>query len=101
MKLRLGILLEERGIKSTEFKNRIGVTQPYMSNLINNKCIPSLPLLERMAKSLNVEIWELFTPSLSKQTLTALIDYKGDLYKANTIEDLEKIVEKIKKEENE
>lgn len=48
--------------------------------------------------ALNVPIWELFTSKeeIKGDELTALINHKGDFYKATTLAELEKIMAEIK-----
>ena len=38
----------------------IGIAQPSMSNIVNNKVSPSLETLEKIAIALNIDIVELF-----------------------------------------
>lgn len=96
MELRIKEILADRGIKISTFATEVGITQANMSNIVNGKSKPSLKSLQKIAEVLKVEFWELFTSSTSKEELTALISHKGDFYKASTIEELKKIVEKIK-----
>lgn len=59
---------------------------------------PTLDTLERIATALNVPITELFNAGTNEE-LTALIQHKGDFYKACTIAELENIVGKIKEKQ--
>lgn len=61
MKVRLKELLSEKGVTSAELAGRVGVSKATVSNLINNKTMPSLDTLEKIADALGVEMWELFT----------------------------------------
>lgn len=45
-----------------------------------------------IADAINVPINRLYEEVTGEGELTALIQYKGDFYKANTIEELKKIV---------
>ena len=74
----------------------VGITQANMSNIVNGKTNPSLKTLEEIAKVLQVAVWELFTASTLSEELIVLINHRGDFYKANSISELEEIVEKIK-----
>ena len=54
--------------------------------------------LEKIATALNVPMWQLFaSPAEVAEggNITALIQHKGDFYKAVTIEELKKIVTEI------
>lgn len=61
MKVRLKEVLSEKGVTSAELAGRVGVSKATVSNLINNKTMPSLDTLEKIAEALGVEMWELFT----------------------------------------
>ena len=61
MKVRLKEVLSEKGVTSAELAGRVGVSKATVSNLINNKTMPSLDTLEKIADALGVEMWELFT----------------------------------------
>lgn len=58
MEHRIRELIKEKGYTQEEFASLVGTTRVGLSkNLVN----PSGTTLERIAKALNVEIWELFT----------------------------------------
>lgn len=61
MKVRLKEVLSEKGVTSAELAGRVGVSKATVSNLINNKTMPSIDTLEKIADALGVEMWELFT----------------------------------------
>ena len=61
MKVRLKEVLSEKGVTSAELAGRVGVSKATVSNLINNKTMPSLDTLEKIADALGIEMWELFT----------------------------------------
>lgn len=92
MNLRIKEILGKNKITVTSFAREIGITQANMSNIVNGKSKPSLETLEKIAKALNVEIWELFTSSTNTNELTALIDYKGVLYRFDSVEALKEFV---------
>jgi len=73
---------------------KIGVSQPYMSNLVNNKVTPSLTLLQKIAEAFQVTLPDLFTNE--KQTeIISLTEFEGNYYKAYTLNELKSIVEII------
>lgn len=88
----------EKGVSSVSLADMIGVSKVTVSNLINNKTMPSVETLDKIATALDVPMWQLFVSPVEvtgEGELTALIQYKGDFYKANTIEKLKKIVAEI------
>lgn len=95
MALRIKEILKEKGMQVSELAILIDLSPQNLSKLINEKSKPSIETFERIAEKLNVELWELFTESTSTMELTALIQHKEDFYKAESLEELKKIVSKI------
>lgn len=93
MRFRILELCKEAGINQTELAEKIGLSRVGLSKAINGN--PTVDTLERIATALNVPITELFSAGTNEE-LTALIQHKGDYYKATTIAELEGIIEKIK-----
>lgn len=95
MNLQLKKILSQRRLSVLALSRMTGITQANLSNIANGKVSPKVEILERIAKALNIPITELFNVGTSEE-LTALIQYKGDFYKATTLTELEKVVEQIK-----
>ena len=93
MDLKVKDLIRQKGMTMQQFAEMLGVTRDTLTRNINGN--PTLETLERIATALNVPITELFSADTNEE-LTALIQHKGDFYKATTISGLEKIVEQIK-----
>lgn len=93
MELRVKEVCKNKGITLAEIANKIGVAQASLSKMLGGN--PTIGTLEKIATALNVPITELFSADTNEE-LTALIQHKGDFYKATTISGLEKIVEQIK-----
>lgn len=66
--------------------------QESLSRAINGN--PTLETLIKIANAIGVEVSELFVTD-SKTDLTALVEYKEDFYKAETLDGLKEIVKKI------
>jgi transcriptional regulator with XRE-family HTH domain len=94
---RIKELCQLRGITQKDLADKLGITDISLNKTLRGD-YPQLQTLEKISSALNVEIWELFTPSVSKEELTALVDHRGRLYKANSIEELQGIIEEIKQE---
>lgn len=98
MQVRIKEIMVEKGVSSVSLADTIGVSKVTVSNLINNKTMPSVETLEKIASALDVPMWQLFASPVEvadKSELTALIQYKENFYKADTIEELKKIVAEI------
>lgn len=93
MELRVKEIIKNKGLTMQEFAESLGITRDTLTRNINGN--PTIDTLQKIADALNVNFLELFT-STSKEDLTALIDYKGHLYKASTLAELEKIIQTIK-----
>lgn len=91
--LRIKEIMQKKGITQKKLAEDIGVAEISLSRSLRGN--PTLETLEKIATALNVPITELFSAGTNEE-LTALIQHKGDYYKATTIAELEGIVEKIK-----
>ncbi|WP_419032161.1 helix-turn-helix domain-containing protein [Dysgonomonas gadei] len=96
--LRIKEILSERKLSIRSLAEIMGIDPASLSRSLSGKM--TLDTLRKIASALNVEVWELFTPSVSKEELTALVDYRGRLYKASSIEELQGIIEEIKKSDD-
>jgi Predicted transcriptional regulator len=96
MKLIVSDICKLRGITLKQLAEILGISNVGLSQQINGN--PTIETLDKIAKALNVEVWELFEHR-NKTDLTALIDHQGHLYRANTIQELEFILSEIKKSE--
>lgn len=93
---RIELLIKEKGFNMTSFAEKMNTTRQNLYAILKS---PSYPTLEKVAEALNVPMWQLFASPeevTGEGDLTALIQHKGDFYKASTIEELEKIVVEIK-----
>lgn len=59
MKVRIKEIMVEKGVSSVSLADIIGVSKVTVSNLINNKTMPSVETLEKIATALNVPMWQL------------------------------------------
>ena len=60
MKARIKEIMQEKGVSSVLLAEKIGVSKVTVSNLINNKTMPSLKTMEDIANALDVPMWQLF-----------------------------------------
>lgn len=57
---RIKEIMQEKGVSSVLLAEKIGVSKVTVSNLINNKTMPSLKTMEDIANALEVPMWQLF-----------------------------------------
>ena len=98
MKLRIKEVCQMRNTTQKELAEKLGVSEVTLSRASNGNT--SLPLLEKIANALDVELWELFTSSTDNSNFMALIKDGDSYYYALTLAELENIVEKLKKVED-
>jgi len=53
-------ILKERGLTLKAFSDISGISQPNLSNYINGNISPTLDTLDKIAKSLDLEVQDLF-----------------------------------------
>lgn len=99
--LNLKELLRERGVMAKELADYLEITQVGMSNIINNKTIPSVGTLLKIAKFFNVKLSTLLGEEPLRivddsKEFAAFIRYKGIHYTADTLDEFFKQVEEIK-----
>ncbi|MCD8078887.1 MAG: helix-turn-helix transcriptional regulator [Bacteroides sp.] len=92
--MRVKELIKKKGYSMQDLAEKLGITRDTLTRNINGT--PTVETLKKIASALGVELWELFTESTSKEELNALIQHKGDFYRASTLKELEKVVEKIR-----
>ena len=79
MKLRIEEIMVEKGLRKAEVARKAGLVQSNLNKAINTDGNPTVETLERIAKALEVEVYELFTdafPSVPK----GLILLNGQTY---------------------
>ncbi len=93
MSLRIKEIIKVKGTSVQDLAERMGISRVGLSQHINGN--PSVEVLERIASALEVDIADLFEPS--KDGLIGIIRYNGKSYEINSISDIEKLLEEIKK----
>ena len=101
IKINLKEILREKGITSKELAERLGVTPVTISYIVTNKTTPSLDMLCRIAKELNVKLSTLLGEEPlrvidTSKEFAAFIRYKGIHYTADTLDEFLKQVDELK-----
>lgn len=105
IELRIKDILKEKGLTSKALAERLGKAPQYVNNIINGGKGVSLNTLNDIATELNVPISSLFADfTLLRKVegindFVAFVKYGRNTYHADTIEELENIVTKIKENE--
>lgn len=101
IRINLKEILKEKGVTSKELAERLGVTPVTISYIVTNKTTPSLDMLCRMAKELNVKLSTLLGEEPlrvidTSKEFAAFVRYKGIHYTADTLDEFFKQVDEIK-----
>lgn len=91
--MRIKEVIQEKGLTINRVAELMGVNRVSLSTAINGN--PTIETLEKIARALNVEVWELFTPSTSTSDFMALVKDGGDYYHASSLAELKGIVNEI------
>ena len=99
--LNLKEILKEKGVTSKDLAERLCVTSVTISYIVTNKTAPSLEMLCRIAKELNVKLSTLLGEEPLRlvddsKEFASFIRYKGIHYTADTLEEFFKQVEELK-----
>lgn len=97
MGLNIEKVLHQKGLNKAKLAELLGRkdNRSYVTNLLKS---PSYASLEKIADVLGVDVKDLFD-NTKEEGLTALIEYKGEFFKANTVNELEKILDIIKEKD--
>lgn len=91
--MRIKEVIQEKGLTINKVAELMGVNRVSLSTAINGN--PTLETLEKIARALKVEVWELFTPSTSTGNFMALVKDGGNYYHASSLAELKDIVNEI------
>ncbi|TFD92554.1 XRE family transcriptional regulator [Dysgonomonas capnocytophagoides] len=94
MNLRIQEVLDQYNISAAELGRRIGVSRASITNTINNGN-PGAQMLIKWADAIGCKISEFFEKPNTEGT-TGYIEHNGEVYKINSITDIEKLLNEIK-----
>lgn len=94
MKLRIKEIIKEKGLKQKRVAEMLGITYTGFNLIVNNKAIPSVETLGRIAKALDVPIYSFFDEE-RPVSFSAIINNDGVAYEARTPEELRAIASRL------
>lgn len=97
--MRIKEVLKEKGCTQQMLADKMNVSLSAVKQMVSAESLTT-STLEKIAIALSVPVWQLFASPVEitgESELTALIQHKGDFYKASTIEELKKIMAEIEK----
>jgi len=96
VKLRIKEVLEEKGKTIQWLSDQLSITYANTNNIVNGKANPSLERLNEIAFKLGVDIIDLIKPTSGT---IGIIRHNGIVYEINSIADIEKLLENLKRKE--
>jgi transcriptional regulator with XRE-family HTH domain len=91
MELRIKEICKEKGLLLKDLAEKIGIAKESLTRIIKGN--PQLSTLENIAKTLDVEINDLFYKS--NKEITGFIEYDNKVYKINNRNDLKNFMNKV------
>ena len=74
---RLRALREEKKLSQGDIEKRTGPVRPYISRVENNHTVPAIETLEKMARALEIPMYQLFYDGEEPPKLPNLPNYKS------------------------
>lgn len=97
--MRISKVIKEHGFTIQQVADAIGLQRSSLANTIGGN--PTVETMRKIADAIGCSIADFFADESKEKNFTALIDYNGAMYRADSIGELEMVVEKIKTAENE
>lgn len=97
--LRLKEVMKEKGVTGVSLAEAVGITTTSVSNIVKGNNFPKPELLLNIARYLDVDVRELFHRTKineGEKMFTGHVEYEGEVYTINTIEDLENLLSKAR-----
>lgn len=91
-RIRIKEICQSKGITQRELADKMGISDISLNKTLRGE-YPQLQSLERIAKSLDVDIAELFVKNTSDSEVNGYVKVKGTLYEVQSFEDLKKLLE--------
>lgn len=90
MEIRLKEVCKAKGVTLSQIADKLEISRETLSRSINGNI--SLNRLNEIAEILEVQVTEL----ISVSQVFGLIDYNGKIYRIQSVQDLEKLLEEVK-----
>lgn len=91
--LRIAEILAEKGITKSRFAEMMGVQKQNVNLLLETQ---NIKRLEQIGEVLNVQFTDLFqTDHHAKPRLNGFVEYRGEIYRIKSKEDLQTLIDKL------
>lgn len=89
--LRVKNICKQQGITLKELADRMEVTPEAVTRILSDKGNPSLSTLEKIAKALDLEVYELFDNFNANMLVRGYLEVGGKIHSINNFKDLQTI----------
>lgn len=96
MELRIKEVAKQKGMQLKDIAERMSIARESLTRTMNGN--PTLDTLIKIADALEVNIIELF-PHPTQNSVTGFLEYKGEVVKIDSNDDLFRLVNRIKSDE--
>ena len=96
MELRVVELAHAKGLTMADIAKQIGISRVNLSNSLNGN--PTLSRLAEVAKILDVEVSELFKPSVTSYAVSGYLEFNGRIVKVDSLDAVKKFIADVEAE---
>lgn len=91
-------ILKERGMTMQQLSEELGIHRTNLFTSLSGN--PTLSRLEEIAKILDVKLTDLFKEDegVQEKILNGFVEFDGEIFRINSIEDLEELLNKVKEQ---
>lgn len=91
-------ILKERGMTMQQLSEELGIHRTNLFTSLSGN--PTLSRLEEIAKILDVKVTDLFKEDegVKEKKLMGFVEFDGEIFRINAVEDLEEVLNKVKEQ---
>ena len=98
MELRVVELAHAKGLTMADIAKQIGISRVNLSNSPNGN--PTLSRLSEVAKILDVEVSELFKPSVTSYAVSGYLEFNGRIVKVDSLDAIKRFISEMERSLN-
>ena len=98
MELRVVELAHAKGLTMADIAKQIGISRVNLSNSLNGN--PTLSRLSEVAKILDVEVSELFKPSVTSYAVSGYLEFNGRIVKVDSLNAVKRFISEMERSSN-
>ena len=96
MELRIVEIAHSKGLTMADIAKQIGISRVNLSNSLNGN--PTLSRLTEVAKIIDVEVSELFKPSVTSYAVSGYLEFNGRIVKVDSLDAVKKFIADVEAE---